>query len=72
MYGRESVSEPQWTRVRPSLNHKSVIDYVVTDIHLMRESGSVQIDSTDIGASDHFQCGQSWVGLLRGVGNKSV
>ena len=41
--GRQLVSEPQWTRVRPSLNQKSVIDYVVTDMHLMRESGSVQI-----------------------------
>ena len=40
------VSEPEWTRVRPSLDQKSVIDY--------RESGDVCIDSTDIGMSDHF------------------
>ena len=52
--GRKLVSEPEWTRVRPSLQQKSVIDYVVTDVQLMRESGDVQVDTTDIGASDHF------------------
>ena len=36
--GRKLVSEPEWTRVRPSLGQRSVIDYVVTDIQLMRES----------------------------------
>ena len=48
------VSEPEWTRVRPSLNQKSVIDYVLADNQLMRESGVVQVDRTDIGASDHY------------------
>ena len=47
------MSEPEWTRVRPSLNQKSVIDYVLAD-QLMRESGVVQVDRTDIGASDHY------------------
>ena len=48
------MSEPEWTRViRPSLNQKSVIDYVIADNQLMRESGVVQVDRTDIGASDH-------------------
>ena len=51
--GRRLVSEPEWTRVRPSLGQRSVIDYVVTDIQLMRESGDVQVDATDIGTSDH-------------------
>ena len=44
------MSEPEWTRVRPSLNQKSVIDYVIADNQLMRESGVVQ----DIGVSDHY------------------
>ena len=52
--GRQLVSEPEWTRVRPSLNQKSVIDYVIADNQLMRESGIVQVDRTDIGASDHY------------------
>ena len=49
------MSEPEWTRVRPSLNQKSMmIDYVIADNQLMRESGVVQVDRTDIGASDHY------------------
>ena len=52
--GRQLVAEPEWTRVRPSLNQRSVIDYIITDTQLMKESGVVQVDSTDIGASDHF------------------
>ena len=51
---RKLVSEPEWTRVRPSLKQKSVIDYIVTDVQLMREPGEVQVDTTDIGATDHF------------------
>ena len=41
--GRKLVLEPEWTRVRPiaSLQQKSVIDYIVTDMQLMRESGDV-------------------------------
>ena len=52
--GRQLVLEPEWTRVRPSLDQKSVIDFIVTDVELMRESGEVNVDSTDIGVSDHF------------------
>ena len=52
--GRQLVAEPEWTRVRPSLNQRSVIDYIITDTQLMKESGVVQVDSTDIGESDHF------------------
>ena len=48
------MSEPEWTRVRPSLDQKSVIDYIITDAQLLRESGDLCIDSTDIGMSDHF------------------
>ena len=36
--GRSLVPEPEWTRVRPSLNQMSVIDYVTTDTQLMKES----------------------------------
>ena len=46
--GRRCVSEPEWTRVRPSLDQKSVIDYIIMDAQLLRES------LTDIGMSDHF------------------
>ena len=28
--GRKLVTEPEWTRVRPSLKQKSIIDYVIT------------------------------------------
>ena len=52
--GRRCVSEPEWTRARPSLDQKSVIDYIITDAQLLGESGDVCIDSTDIGMSDHF------------------
>ena len=52
--GRQLVLEPEWTRVRPSLDQRSVIDFIVTDVQLMRESGEVNVDSTDIGVSDHF------------------
>ena len=52
--GRKVVSEPGWTRVRLSLQQKSMIDYIVTDVQLMRESGDVQVNITDIGASIVF------------------
>ena len=49
--GRQLVSDPKWTRVRPSLDQKSVIDYILMDEQLM---GNVIVDSTVIGCSDHF------------------
>ena len=52
--GRQLVSEPEWTRVRPSLDQKSVIDYILMDEQLMAVLGNVLVDSTDIGCSDHF------------------
>ena len=60
--GRKLVAEPEWTRVRPSLEQKSVMDYIVTGVKLMRESGDVQVGTTDIGASDHFLV---WLELRR-------
>ena len=50
--GRQLVSEPEWTRVRPNLDQKSVIDYILMDKQLMAVSGNVIF--TDIGCSDHF------------------
>ena len=52
--GRQLVLEPEWTRVRSSLDQRSVIDFILTDVHLMRESGEVKVDSTDIGVYDDF------------------
>ena len=52
--GRKRIVKPEWTRVRPSLKHKSIIDYVITDAQLIAVSGNVHVDTTDIGCSDHF------------------
>ena len=52
--GRKFKLEPEWTRVRPSLKQKSVIDYIITDPQLMAVSGNVHVDNTDIGCSNHF------------------
>ena len=52
--GRKLVSEPEWSRVRPSLKQKSIIDYIITDGQLLEVSGNVHVDGTDIGSSDHF------------------
>ena len=49
--GRQLVSKPEWTRVRPSLDRKCVIDYILMDVAV---SGNVIVDSTDVGCSDHF------------------
>ena len=64
--GRKRVVEPEWTRVRPSLQQKSIIDYVITDAQLMAVSGNVHVDTTDIGCSDHFLV---WVELSRAAKN---
>ena len=47
--GRKFMVEPEWTRVRPSLKQKSIIDYIITDPQLMAVSGNVHVDNTDIG-----------------------
>ena len=54
--GRKFMLEPEWTRVRPSLKQKSIIDYIITDPQLMAVSGNLHVDNTDIhvGCSDHF------------------
>ena len=30
--GRNLVPDPEWTRIRPSLKQKSIIDYIITDV----------------------------------------
>ena len=52
--GRRLVFEPEWTRIRPSLKQKSIMDYNITDAQLLQVSGNVHVDGTDIGSSDHF------------------
>ena len=58
----ENLSEPEWTRIRPSLKQKSIIDYIITDAQLLEVSGNVHVDCTDIGSSDHLQV---WIELGR-------
>ena len=62
--GRQLVLEPEWTRVSPNLDQKLVIDFIVMDVQLMRESGEVNMDSAHIGVSDHFLV---WLELDRAV-----
>ena len=52
--GRKLVVEPEWTRVKPSLKQKSIIDYIVTDEALEKASEDVCVNASDIGCSDHF------------------
>ena len=47
------MSDPESTKIRPSLKQKSIIDYIITDAHLLEVSGNVHVDGTDIGFSDH-------------------
>ena len=51
-------------RARPPLKQKSITDYIVTDSNLLQVSGSVQVDTVDIGKSDHFLI---WMELGRTV-----
>ena len=67
--GRKFMLEPEWTRVRPSLKQKSIIDYITTDPQLMAVSGNVHVDNTDIGCSDHFLV---WMELGRTLRRRSV
>ena len=61
------MPEPEWTRVKPSMKQKSIIDYIITDSQTLAESGNVSIDYTDTGCSDHFLV---WMELGRIVKNK--
>ena len=44
--GRQLVSEPEWTGVRPTLDQKS---YILMDEQLMAVLGNMIVDSTDKG-----------------------
>ena len=50
--GIKPVSESEWTRVRPSLKQKSIIDYIITDAPLLEVSVNVHVDGTDIAVAD--------------------
>ena len=65
--GRTMLEDPQWTRFQNRLGHKSIIDYIITDRALMKESSNVFVDtcSTDIGSSDHYLV---WFELGRNFG----
>ena len=52
--GRTFVMEPEWTRIRPGLKQKSIIDYIITDMQMLKKPGKLCVDRTDIGISDHF------------------
>ena len=52
--GRTFVTEPEWTHIRPGLKQTSIIDYIITDIQMLKKSGKLCVDRTDIGISDHF------------------
>ena len=63
--GRTMLNDPQWTQVQSRLGHKSIIDYIITDKALMKESSNVFVDRTDIGSSDHYLV---WFELGRNFG----
>ena len=54
--GRTFVTEPEWTRIRPGLKQKSIINYihVITDMQMLKKSGKLCVDRTDIEISNHF------------------
>ena len=39
--GRTFVMEPEWTRIRPGLKQKSIIDYIITDMQMLKKSGKL-------------------------------
>ena len=52
--GRTFVMEPEWTCIRPGLKQKSIIDYIITDMQMLKKFGKLCVDRTDVGISDHF------------------
>ena len=52
--GRIFVTEPKWTRIRLGLKQKSIMDNIITDMQMLKKSGKLCVDRTDIGISDHF------------------
>ena len=52
--GRTFVTEPKWTHICPGLKQKSITNYIITDMQMLKKSGKLCVDRTDIGISDHF------------------
>ena len=52
--GRTLLSDPQWTRVKSHLGHKSIIIYIITDKALVKESSDDFVDRIDVGSSDEY------------------
>ena len=55
--GRTFVTEPKWTRISPGLKQTFIIDYIITDMQMLKKSGKLCVDRTNIGISDHFLLG---------------
>ena len=52
--GTKLVVEPDWTRFRPSLKQKLIIDYIITDGDSRKGFWGCAYNTSDIGCSDHF------------------
>ena len=52
--GRTLPCDPQWTWVQSRSNHKSIIDYMITDTALLKASSDAFVDGTDKGSSDYY------------------
>ena len=63
------MTEPEWTRIRPGLKQKSIIDYIITDVQMLKKSGKLCVDRTDIGISNHFLV---WFELRRTKGKRVI
>ena len=48
------MTEPEWTSIHPGLKQKSIIDYIINDMQMLKQSGKLFVNRTDIGISDHF------------------
>ena len=35
--GRTFVMEPEWTRIHPGLKQNSIIDYIITDMQMLKK-----------------------------------
>ena len=65
--GRTMLNDSQWTRVQICLGYKSIIDFIMTDKALLKESTNVFVDRTDRGSSDHYLV---WLELGRSFGKE--
>ena len=45
--GKRMLNDLQWTRVQSRLGHKSIINYIITDKALMKESRTVFVDTVE-------------------------